>query len=128
MAAQKNPKFDASFELAGHILKVQNLGKALLRQAALALGCTDPDDLGTASPHALDPDSLQSCNKIFSSASQQIVALTKIYQMVLKANRELVQEVVLVEVLKEVSPELAAEFLRRYEERLGKGDLEDKEA
>ena len=105
-------------------MKVCDLGKALLRQAALALGCSDPNDLGTASPQALDPDSLQSCNKIFSSASQQIVALTKTFELVAGQHRDQKREACLIDTLREVSPELAEAFLKKYEERLGRSGLE----
>jgi ribosomal protein L20A (L18A) len=127
LSAQKKGKFDASFGLAEHALKIQQLGQVLLHQAASALGCSDPDDISTYNRQLLDPDTLNSAQKIFSAVSQQLASVSKLYQDIAGQHRDAEREKILIEVLKEVDEGLASRFLELYTERLSKGSLESGE-
>jgi hypothetical protein len=123
MAAKRKDTFDASFGLANHALRVQELGKALLVQAARALGCSDLNDFSTANPQLLDPDSLGSAQKVFSAVSAQLSSVAKLYDQISNQHRDQIRETILIDVLRETSPELAERFLGLYEEKLAGSEL-----
>jgi hypothetical protein len=125
MAKPRQSEFDASFGLANHALRVQELGKALLRQAATALGATDPDDISTINRGLLDPDTLNTATKIFSSVSAQLSSVAKLYEQISGQNRDAVRERVLVDCLKSADPALAERFLALYGEEIAKSGLGD---
>jgi hypothetical protein len=123
MAAKRKDTFDASFGLGQHALRIQTLGKVLLRQAATALGCTDLDDFESYDASRLDPDTMNTATKVFSAVSQQLASVSKLYEQISGQNREQQRETILVECLREVDPTLAERFLALYEEKLAKSSL-----
>jgi hypothetical protein len=125
MAKPRQSKFDASFGLAQHALRIQTLGKVLLRQAATALGCTDLDDFESYDATRLDPDTLSSATKVFSAVSQQLASVSKLYEQISGQNRDQIRETVLVDCLREVDPAMAERFLTLYEGKIAKSGLGD---